>query len=110
MTTVSAPTAARKAKRQPVRRLAYDARQQLLTLTIDGEEFYYWSERWLHVEAPLHAFRLTKLRRPGVEPDHYDAKFNAATNEKHCDCKGFTRWHHCKHADAVAAIVGRNLV
>jgi hypothetical protein len=27
-----------------------------------------------------------------------------------CDCKGFTRWSHCKHSDGLAALRSRGLL
>lgn len=50
-------------------------------------------------------FRLAKVT-PGTdaEADGYDV-FACGTSAPRCECKGYTRWAGCKHADAVAALL-----
>lgn len=107
--TATRTTRKTKAPKVQDRRLSYDARQGLLTITIDGQEFNYWLERWQHVSRPMHAFRLTKLRKPDAEPESYDVTFHEDSGTKGCGCMGFLRWNHCKHSDAVAVLVSRKL-
>lgn len=45
------------------------------------------------------AFRLEKI---GAEEVYH---VNLDREERHCDCKGFGRWSHCKHADGLAALI-----
>lgn len=57
-------------------------------------------------------FRLHKSRLEAVEgePSNYDVRIDVdPTDPEHpshsCECMGFLRWNHCKHTDALAAIV-----
>ncbi len=54
------------------------------------------------------AFRLAKLPdEPGTDPDNESyAVFCASDPRLHrCECKGFARWHHCKHIDTVTTLI-----
>jgi hypothetical protein len=46
------------------------------------------------------AFRLEKV---GAEQDAYHVNLNG--QQSTCECKGFTRWNHCKHTEGLAALV-----
>ena len=47
-------------------------------------------------------FRLEKI---GLDFDGSAYHVNIDGDKKTCDCKGHSRWSHCKHADSVAALI-----
>lgn len=54
------------------------------------------------------AFRLTKADdSPGTDPEEreYSCFLGSNRQDRTCPCKGFTRWGHCRHLDAVEALV-----
>ncbi len=63
------------------------------------------------------AFALTKLVMAEVEPGVreqqvecvYHVHFDATLGDS-CDCRGFIRWHRCKHRDAVAELLRRGVL
>lgn len=73
-------------------------------------EVGYWVDQWAHdLGAAVRAFRLTKIVRPADgEPDHYDVTISAEGDA--CECRGFLRWQHCKHADAMRFLIGRGVL
>jgi hypothetical protein len=46
------------------------------------------------------AFRLEKVGEEDATAYHVNLNGQQST----CECKGFTRWNHCKHADGLAAL------
>jgi hypothetical protein len=48
------------------------------------------------------AFRVEKMG-DGKEPVAYHANIDGANRT--CECQGFGRWHYCRHADGLAALV-----
>jgi hypothetical protein len=52
------------------------------------------------------AFEVRKSVPAGLEPDptvyHVHADADLGTT---CDCKGFLRWNHCKHQEAIDALL-----
>jgi hypothetical protein len=46
------------------------------------------------------AFRLVKLLGPH---DRYDVLLDGERSR--CECRGFLRWHHCKHVSALLALL-----
>ncbi len=47
-----------------------------------------------------------EVRKIGLEAngeDPYHVNLDGASGT--CDCKGFGRWNHCKHADGLAALI-----
>jgi hypothetical protein len=46
------------------------------------------------------AFRLVKILGPH---DRYDVLLHGEHST--CECRGFLRWHHCKHVSALQALV-----
>jgi hypothetical protein len=105
MPTMSNPTAAVK----PERKLALAG--DLLTLKIPGrkkgsvEHFVYRIDR-LTCELGGHAFRLLRIETPRPETDSgiYDLHL-AEDGQASCECKGYLRWHKCKHVDACRVLV-----
>lgn len=41
----------------------------------------------------------------GGEPAGYDVLIDARHGFHQCECKGFLRWHHCKHVEATLALI-----
>ena len=106
MTTVSRTPRPRK----PVgRTLFYNVKAGALFLTINGKEFAYWLDRLAHdFGAAVRCVRLTKFvaNRKAGEPDAYDVTVSA-DGTRTCECLGFLRHSHCKHADALAVLLTR---
>jgi hypothetical protein len=53
------------------------------------------------VEQPDNTLRLQ-------DAAHYDVCLNG--EQSTCECKGFLRWHHCKHVGGLTALRQRNLI
>jgi hypothetical protein len=72
-----------------------------LTTERDGTSFYR-----LEVLAADRGrgFRLTKADKGDGETAEYDVNLDGQFSS--CECKGFYRWNHCKHAESLAALVG----
>ena len=47
-------------------------------------------------------FRLEKI---GLEANGEAYHVNLDGDRRSCECKGFGRWNHCKHADGLAALI-----
>ena len=47
-------------------------------------------------------FKVEKMG-DGEQPAAYQVNIDGANRT--CECQGFGRWHHCKHADGLAALV-----
>ena len=72
--------------------------KRILTLFIGTEAFLYFLEE---IGADWgRAFRLEKFE----EGDVYDVHFDQATGDS-CTCLGSLRHGHCKHRDALAALI-----
>ena len=46
-----------------------------------------------------------KLEKIGLDIDGSVYHVNLDGDKRTCDCKEFDRWNHCKHADALAALI-----
>ena len=55
------------------------------------------------------AFCLEKADRGDGNPEVYDVLLDPKGFDS-CDCKGFERWHHCKHRDCLKALVNGNRI
>jgi hypothetical protein len=74
------------------------AGKRILRLFVGAQAFLYWLEE---VAADWgRAFRLEKFE----EGDVYDVHFDQATGDS-CTCLGSLRHGHCKHRDALAALL-----
>jgi hypothetical protein len=75
-----------------------------------GETCFLWlsvgklttAYRLSHLESQIgdRGFRLEKANQGDGEPETYDVLLDPKGFDS-CDCKGFTRWHHCKHRDCL---------
>lgn len=105
--TTNAPQRQRPKKQ---RRLFFNRAVGALIITVgEGEraqEYGYWVDRLAHPDASARAVRMTKFtatRREG-EPDSYDV-VAIPSGAGSCECKGFLRWQHCKHLDALVTLL-----
>jgi hypothetical protein len=89
------------------RTLSYNARVGALHIKQGSEEFGYWLDVLAHDYGPdARCFRLSKIIAPDDGgPDHYDVCFEG--EGARCECKGFLRHSHCKHVDALRALLER---
>jgi hypothetical protein len=72
-----------------------------LTTERDGTTFYGLTE----IGADRgRGFQLVKADKGNGPEETYHV--NLAGPESTCECKGFYRWNHCKHCEALAALVG----
>ena len=49
------------------------------------------------------AFRLAKADQGDGSPEVYDVLLDGARSS--CECKGFLRWHHCKHLESIEQLI-----
>jgi hypothetical protein len=100
--TATAPARQRKPRVKPERRCRLSdglgGARRILTLFIGTEAFLYWLEA---IPADWgRAFQLEKFEGGDV----YDVHFDQATGDS-CTCLGSLRHGHCKHRDALAALI-----
>jgi hypothetical protein len=91
----------------------------LLTLKMPGRKkgtvdvFRYRLHR-IETRLAGHAFRFLRIETPRPDDDGdgvYDVFLPTSHSEAPvCHCRGFLRWHHCKHVDACRALVARGLI
>lgn len=56
---------------------------------------------------PGRGFHLSKLTEGSdAECDSYDVFCGQNGQDRSCDCKGFTRWNHCRHEVSVRVCIG----
>ena len=101
-TTATRPARQRKPRPKPERRCRLSdgsgGGKRILTLFIGTEAFLYFLEE---IGADWgRAFRLEKFEGGDV----YDVHFDQATGDS-CTCLGSLRHGHCKHRDALAALI-----
>ena len=102
---MNATTPARAGQRKPERGIRLEVRPEgdcpgIVRITVGGKHADYFLY-------PLAAdfgrgFRLEKVDPIG---DGTGYAVNIDGDRRSCDCKGFCRWSHCKHADGLAALV-----
>jgi hypothetical protein len=49
-----------------------------------------------------HAYRLDKADQGDGQPETYDVLLDGERSS--CECKGFLRWHHCKHVESLTTL------
>lgn len=81
----------------------------LLTLTVGSDETRYVC-REIGTDVGGRAFRLHRVtvEKGADEPSDYDVLLGGQ-GEAQCECKGFLRWDHCKHVDALRLVCERGL-
>jgi hypothetical protein len=63
------------------------------------------ASNYLLVELAADFGRGFRLEKIGFDADGETYHVNLDGDKKTCDCKGFCRWLHCKHADGLAALI-----
>jgi hypothetical protein len=103
-TTTPAPR-----QRKPRQKLARFARVVIppdgigvgvVRLTVGGK-----SADYLLTTIPADFGRGFKVEKVGLEGNGEVYHVNLDGASATCDCKGFARWSHCKHADGLAALI-----
>jgi hypothetical protein len=103
--TLSNPPRQRKPRPKPARSIRLDIPPEgtkspgVVSITVGTERVSYF----LNVLATDfgRGFRLVKL---GIDASGEYAA-NVDGEKRSCECKGFLRHHHCKHADGIAALI-----
>lgn len=102
-TTATATARQRTPRPKPARfiRLCvrpFDGNPGVVRITVGKDEADYFL-----TELPADFGRGFAVEKIGVEGDAYHVNLDGETRT--CECKGFCRWHRCKHADGLAALV-----
>lgn len=107
-TTKQAP----KSRKQPERHLRISKPvngNYALAMTIgEGEK----AKRFCYFLEPIAAdfglgFRFEKFIQDQVEgePSEYAVNIDLQHGHHSCECRGFQRWHHCKHVEALVSLI-----
>lgn len=74
---------------------------QVLALTTGKDTTFYRLETLLADAG--RGFRLVKADRGDGPGEEYDCLLDG--EQSVCDCKGFSKWGHCKHVESLDALV-----
>ena len=101
--TIPAPPRQRKPRTKPARSIRLTLKPfannpGVVRITVGKE-----SADYLLSEIPADYGRGFTVEKMGADDGAYHVNLDG-TNRT-CECKGFGRWHHCKHADGLAALV-----
>jgi hypothetical protein len=106
-TTATAPARQRKPRQKPQRFIGWalqpgpDGTNGVVRIRVGKAQADY-----LLTPIPADFGRGFRLEKVGLEADGegpYHVNLDGASGT--CDCKGFGRWNHCKHADGLAALI-----
>jgi hypothetical protein len=103
--TPTAPSRQRKPRPKPARSVsllfpAAGAAPAVVRLTVGKE-----SADYTVTPIPADYGRGFLVEKTGIDSEPASYHVNIDGDKKSCDCKGFTRWGYCKHADGLAALV-----
>ena len=104
--TATAPARQRKPRPKPARfvRLVIkpDGANSLgvVRLTVAGR-----SADYLLTPIPADFGRGSQVEKIGLDFDGSAYHVNLDGEKKACECKGYLKWGHCKHADGLAALI-----
>src|SRR5579883_2645099 len=72
----------------------------LVRITVGKEQADYFL-----TELPADFGRGFQVEKMGLEVKEGAYHVNIDGQTQTCDCKGFSRWSHCKHSDGLAALI-----
>jgi hypothetical protein len=104
--TTSAPARQRKPRPKPQRFIRIEVRPGdngglgIVRITVGKEH----ADCFL-TELPADFSRGCTVEKIGLHCDEPPHHVNIDTDKKSCECKGFLKWGHCKHADGLAALI-----
>ncbi|HEY7310011.1 MAG TPA: hypothetical protein VH643_11685 [Gemmataceae bacterium] len=112
-------TAKTRKSRKPERRIRVlhplsDSGAAVVAITVDNKEEVYAVRRIAaDFGAAYHVIKGELVEEPDEslrlhDAAHYDLCLNG--EQSTCECKGFLRWHHCKHVSGLTALRQRNLI
>jgi hypothetical protein len=109
-TTTTAPERQRKPRAKPERHVSlivkpHGDKPALVRLTVGKE-----SADYVVTATPADYGRGFLVEKAGIDGEPASYHVNLDGDKKSCDCKGFARWGHCKHADGLAALVAAGLL
>ena len=103
--TATAPARQRKPQRKPARFVRLVIKPDagslgVVRLTVGGQ-----SADYLLTPLPADFGRGFQVEKIGLEGRGEVYHVNLDGDKRTCECKGFLKWGHCKHADGLAALV-----
>src|SRR4051812_46550026 len=78
----------------------FEGNPGVVSITVGKEQVDYFL-----TEIPADFGRGFKVEKMGLDAEPVAYHVNIDGDNKTCECKGHARWHHCKHADGIAALV-----
>lgn len=104
-TTATAPARQRKPRPKPARfvRLCmkpFEGNPGIVRITVGKEQADYFL-----TELPADFGRGFLVEKVGSDATECKYHVNIDGDKRSCECKGFGRWHRCKHADGLAALI-----
>jgi hypothetical protein len=106
MSETTAPRPRRQRPKPPRScKLSRSAGVQVLTLKVGKDVDNYFLEEIGAAEG--RGFQLTRIATEKEPEAIYHVNLNDSDSQHSCDCKGFCRWGHCKHADSLLALLQR---
>ncbi len=103
--TATAAARQRKPRPKPARsiRLAlqpFGGNPGVVQITVGKDRADYFL-----TEIPADFGRGFKVEKMGDDAEGSAYHVNIDGDNRTCECKGFSRWHHCRHSDGLAALV-----
>ena len=103
--TATAPARQRKPRQKPARFVRLVIKPDadslgVVRLTVGGR-----SADYLLTPLPADFGRGFRVEKIGLEGRGEVYHVNLDGDRRACECKGFLKWGHCKHADGLAALV-----
>jgi hypothetical protein len=103
--TTSALARQRKPRAKPARAIRLEVRPEenglgIVRITV-GKEY---ADYFLTL-VPADFGRGFKVEKIGLHENEPPYHVNIDADKRSCECKGFLKWGHCKHADGLAALI-----
>ena len=105
--TATAPARQRKPRTKPARSIRLEVRPEgdglgIVRITVGKEHADYFLTL-----IPADFGRGFKVEKIGLHENEPPYHVNIDADRRTCDCKGHLKHGHCKHADGLAALIGR---